>query len=364
MLSPTLFNLFLSDLPIPVTPGVSIDLTIDLPHPCPPSLREYRTSPCVTLFGSPIPSNRTTKILGVTFDCGMTFWHHVAEGNAKGHSWLNVMRAMASTTFGYSKEQQTALYKLFVRPVLEYASPSWTPTSLQRTQISALRITTGCVRSTLIPHLHAESHVLPLLCLPGRRTPLQPPLPLRPGEVCGTRQQPISPQPVPECLDSPSQCLPHAPSNSILGSPPPPINPVEASLPRADRVHLSRLRCGHHPAILTYEARLRPDTDPACRWCQGPPESVPHLFHSSRSAHTASQQLGISGTRPCSVSWERSESFLYPLTYPHMYWGSPPSRRGGEELTTTTPLTILIHSCLLFLQAFLLTSVKLFLILH
>ena len=99
----------------------------------------------------------------------MTFRHHVAEVNAKGRSRLNVTRAMSSTTFGHSKEQQTALYKQFVRPVLEYANPDWTPdlshthmTSLQRTQNSALRIATGSVRSTPTPHLHAESHVLPL----------------------------------------------------------------------------------------------------------------------------------------------------------------------------------------------------------
>ena len=44
------------------------------------------------------------------------------------------------------------------------------------------------------------------------------------------------------------------------------------------RVHLSRLRCGHHPGILSYEHHLRPDTDPFCCWCRGPSESVDHLF--------------------------------------------------------------------------------------
>ena len=57
----------------------------------PPS-GEYRASPRVTLFGSPIPTNQTTKVLGVTIDRGMTFRHHVAEVNAKGRSRLNVVR--------------------------------------------------------------------------------------------------------------------------------------------------------------------------------------------------------------------------------------------------------------------------------
>ena len=210
VLSPTLFNLFLSELPIPATPGVRIDsyaddLTIVSQHPlydvaaaqlqsyihllegwltanrmsvsAPKSSltlatihsEEYRASPRVNPLWLPIPTNCTTKILGVTFDRGMTFRHHVAEINAKGRSRLNVMRAMSSTTFSHSKEQQTALYKQFVRPVLEYANTAWTPdlsrthmTSPQRTQNSALRIATVCVRSTPIPLLHAESHVLPL----------------------------------------------------------------------------------------------------------------------------------------------------------------------------------------------------------
>ena len=49
-----------------------------------PHSGEYRASPRATLFGSPIPTNQTTKILGVTIDRGMTFCHHVAEGQRQG----------------------------------------------------------------------------------------------------------------------------------------------------------------------------------------------------------------------------------------------------------------------------------------
>ena len=62
-----------------------------------------------------------------------------------------------------------ALNKQFVRPVLTYASSVWQPDLaqshmqvLQRTQNSALRIATGCTRSTPTAHLHAETKVLPL----------------------------------------------------------------------------------------------------------------------------------------------------------------------------------------------------------
>jgi len=53
--------------------------------------------------------------------------------------------------------------------VLTYASPAWAPNLawahmvvMQRTQNAALRIATGCVRSTPMAHLHAETSVLPI----------------------------------------------------------------------------------------------------------------------------------------------------------------------------------------------------------
>ena len=39
--------------------------------------------------------------------------------------------------------------------------------------------------------------------------------------------------------------------NTMLGTPPPEIHHSELALPHADRVHLNRLRCGHHTALAT-----------------------------------------------------------------------------------------------------------------
>ena len=79
-------------------------------------------------------------------------------------------KALSATSFGHSKESLTALYKPLVRTVLAYASSVWQPDLaqshmlvLQRTQNSALRIATGCIRSTTTAHLHAEIRVLPLM---------------------------------------------------------------------------------------------------------------------------------------------------------------------------------------------------------
>ena len=91
---------------------------------------------------------------------GMTFRPHSQEVIARAKPRLNVMKALPSTTFGHQKEAQTALYKQFIRPVLEYASPAWCPdlapshmSALQRTQNAALRVATGFTRSSPIPHL-------------------------------------------------------------------------------------------------------------------------------------------------------------------------------------------------------------------
>ena len=134
-----------------------------------PHTGEFRYEPVVTLRGAIIPVNPTTKVLGVTVDRGMTFRPHTRDVIARAKPRLNVLKALTSTTFGHQNETQAVLYKQYIRPVLEYASPAWCPDlslthmlALQRTQSAALRIATGCVRSTPIPHLHAETKVLPL----------------------------------------------------------------------------------------------------------------------------------------------------------------------------------------------------------
>ena len=166
---------------------------------------------------------------------------------------------------------------------------------LQRTQNSALRIATGCTRSTPTAHLHAETKVLPLkdyLELRGTQifsTAAAPEHPLHEGlyNSVGTRRHihttpsshytalraMIPPLPLGRSESSwlhqsfVARALANAPPNTFLGEAPPPVNPDEADLNRQERVHLARLRCGHDLALRSYESRLRPEVDPACRWC-------------------------------------------------------------------------------------------------
>ena len=373
VLSPSLFSLFTHDLPEPTNPAVKIytyadDLTIVSQHPrvdeaaiqlqdylrrleewlttnrmsaegskssltvVTPHNTEYRYKPTITLMGQTIPVNNDKNILGVTIDRGWTFRQHTQDINAKAKSRLNVMKALAATSFGHSKESLTALYKQFVRPVLTYASSVWQPDLaqshmqvLQRTQNSALRIATGCTRSTPTAHLHAETKVLPLkdyLELRGTQifsAAAAPDHPLHEGlyNPVGTRRHihttpsshytalraMIPPLPLGRSESSwlhqsfVARALANAPPNTLLGEAPPPVNPDEADLHRQERVHLARLRCGHHLALRSYENRLRPEVDPACRWCGEGQETIYHIFQECPQLAAERADAGVSNPR-------------------------------------------------------------------
>ena len=72
--------------------------------------------------------------------------------------------------------------------------------------------------------------------------------------------------------------LDSSPVNSILGSHPPPVDPAEKSLPREDRVHLSRLRCGHHTALPHYMHRIGLAPTAACSLCNRAEGTVVHIL--------------------------------------------------------------------------------------
>ena len=353
VLSPSLFNLFMHDIPSPTHPDVHIssyadDLTIISQHPkhetaathmqqyittlerwlldnrmkvsadkstltlATSHTREHTAHPHVTLNNTPIPHNNTSTILGVTYDTGTTFRKHTENINTKAKNRMNVLRALANTTYGHSKESITTLYKQFIRPILTYAHPAWHTdlaqthsNTLQRTQNMALRIATGCTKSTPIDHLHEETRVLPLAqhmnmtgvqFFAGTANPehpchrLQAPLQTRrslhntPASHYNTLLSNIPPKP-----DNIStrkhvhttfteQALTRYKHNSLLGSHPPPVAEEESSLPRVDRVHLSRLRCGHHPALLSYQHRIGLSPTDTCPRCLGAPDTVMHVM--------------------------------------------------------------------------------------
>jgi len=180
---------------------------------------------------------------------------------------------------------------------------------LQVTQNTALRITTGCTQTTPIHHLHRETQVLPLeqhmlmretRIYPSTDCPTHPLHHLRSAPARRQRARPprttvaklyqqeldsLPPTPDNTSLRThirtvyTNRTLDTYPVNTILGTSPPHINTqAETHLPREDRVHLSRLRCGHHTAIPAYMYRIRQAPNPDCPHCNSAEGTIQHLI--------------------------------------------------------------------------------------
>ena len=209
VLSPTLFNIYTSDLPRP-PPEVQItnyadDITITSSHKniqtaqdqVQPYLQdiynwtqdndlqlnpdkststlftsdpaEYNTQLQLRMNNTLIPTVKHPKILGLTLDPKLTYSTHTKQLTNNAKKSLNVLKALTSTSWGKDKETLTLTYKTIIRPKLEYGNTIFYPiaseTQLQRLQIidnTAKRIITGCTRDTTISHLHNETQMLPI----------------------------------------------------------------------------------------------------------------------------------------------------------------------------------------------------------
>ena len=100
----------------------------------------------------------------------MTFTPHINNITAKATHKLNVLRTLTNTNFGQQKETMKIVYKQFLRSIINYASPAWFPTLAKQNkdklitiQNKALRIVTGCLKTTPAHHLEAETEILPII---------------------------------------------------------------------------------------------------------------------------------------------------------------------------------------------------------
>jgi uncharacterized protein (UPF0147 family) len=209
VLSPTLFNIYMSHIPTPPEDikliSYADDCTLlitgtDITYMC-NKLNNYldvlmdwltdrnlKLSPgksTATLFTSwtkevnfvlpiqvrdhIIPTVTHPKILGVTFDPLLTFNSHAAQINIKIKSRNNIFKKLAGSSWGKEKETLLTSYKAICRPILNYAAPIWSPqlsdchwNKLQTCQNAALRAITGCLQMTDEDHLHQETKILPV----------------------------------------------------------------------------------------------------------------------------------------------------------------------------------------------------------
>ena len=125
--------------------------------------------PQVLLSGTPIPLNKTPKILGITFDTHFTFTPHIQNITSAAHRKINLIKTLSQNNIPHRKYILTTIYKQIIRTNLNYASPIWHPSitsrnlkKLQTTQNTALRAITGCLPTTHQQHLHEETKILPI----------------------------------------------------------------------------------------------------------------------------------------------------------------------------------------------------------
>ena len=126
---------------------------------------QSRLRPQVRIGNAVAPLNRTPKILGVTLDTHFTFEPHARDCVERASRALNVMKALAGSSWGFTTEMLVASYKVIVRPILSATMPppSGSPKissshldKLKVIQNKALRVATGCHQKSVATHLRAH----------------------------------------------------------------------------------------------------------------------------------------------------------------------------------------------------------------
>jgi len=380
VLSPTLFNLYTSDLP-PPPPNVNLDTYADdmntyashqnyhtaETHLQPylntihqwtttndlilnpdkstatlftPDPAEYSNNLSLTINNTIIPTITNPKILGVTYDPKLTFSTHIKNTAEKAKKSTNILKSLTTTKWGKSIETITHTFKAITRPILEYASPTWSTiasdtsiSKLQTIQNTALRIATGCVADTNTNHLHQESKILPIpahLKLHASNYRLQTNLPTHPNHRLTRIPTPPrnkkttifqntanllnQPNPTPNTPDRIKTYIKHnhtqavqdyinsIPPNKLTNQPYLDPHPSETTLPRDKRCLLRQLRTDKSPFLLAHKHQQYPNQvpSPLCPLCKQSPHNTPHLFNCPSIPTTLT--ITDLWTSPCEVS--------------------------------------------------------------
>ena len=294
-----------------------------------PWTKQHKTHPKILLNGLALELKKTPKVLGVIFDTAFTFSPHCKAVATKGRSRLNILKALAGTTWGQSKETLIMTFQTLIRPVLEYAAPVWTPVAsatnielLQRVQNAALRVATGCTKMSSIDHLHHETKVLPVRrhtrvrCAqtqlshhmeehPGHHFLS---LPTPPREIMkatlnsryehyikslfgaedenASRTTTINENEYTNLLkeihtDEVADMIAEGATkkNPVLDANWLDIDKSEEKLTRKERRTLAQLRSGYSPYLAEYMHRIKPSTSKYCPKCEVAVQSTKHLFN-------------------------------------------------------------------------------------
>jgi len=124
----------------------------------------------LTLFGQKLvcSPNNEAKILGITYDWGLSLVKHCERKAATASKKTNLLRALRGRTWGANRRTMLKLYKQYIRPVLEYgcvitANGSKSAiASMELVERRALRIATGLPLRTCSKELYRVTGLTPL----------------------------------------------------------------------------------------------------------------------------------------------------------------------------------------------------------
>ena len=247
----------------------------------------------------------------------MNFNQHIRNTETKAKGALKLVKAISGTTWGQQKETITNTYKQYIRPIIEYACPTWSPVvsttnmeKLQKVQNAALRCATGHTKDTGIHHLHSETQVLPLydhmrlITSQFRESARDPDHPLHSEASAPDPERPMKGTALhTACVTVVHSCDPEgeeekqrernkrtlhtaivqnhlqqAPEIPLIQTKAPEISSTERSLPRETRRTLAQLRAGKCPLLKGYLHRIGAEEDPSCPLCGHPEHNTAHIF--------------------------------------------------------------------------------------
>ena len=160
ILSPTLFNIYTSDLPPPSAPVQVMTYADDITitsihtstsaakkyiqpylykvftwtkqshtksgqnnlHPVHARPAEYTSNLDLKIHNTALPMPMHPKVLGLTLDPKLTYSTHIHNISVHAQKPLQIIKALMATGWGKQKEALMATYKAVMRPALEYAS--------------------------------------------------------------------------------------------------------------------------------------------------------------------------------------------------------------------------------------------------
>ena len=122
----------------------------------------------VTLGNSTIPTTSATKYLGIILDNRLTFKPHIDHIIQSCMKKMRIIQRLCGTTWGSMDRSLLKLYTQYIRPVIEYGLIIYGTCSkqlfnkLECVQNTAIRLATGCRKTTKIQNLLQEGGLPPI----------------------------------------------------------------------------------------------------------------------------------------------------------------------------------------------------------